>query len=142
MGEIGLSAAVAGKFGKNVTFVAGDRSAISEAMEILEDFEYVVLKEGISRYSAITYSYEDSIEMLKEAAYNATKRVGKTFRLKEPILMEIEFINTGMADYASLIPLFERVNGYRIKIKANDIIEAYKYFRAALVLASSDHGGY
>ncbi len=142
LGEIGLSAAIAGKYSKNITFVAGDNAAINEAKEILDDFEYVILKEGISRYSAISESYQESLKMLEEGAYNAMKRQGKTFRLKEPVKMEIEFINTAMADYVSLIPSFERINGYTVKMLADDIITAYRFFRVAIVLASGDHGGY
>jgi D-amino peptidase len=142
MGEIGLSAAVSGKFGKPVILVAGDSAAVKEAGEILEDCEFVTLKEGITRYSSITYSLEESMEILGKGAQNAMKRRGKVFQVKEPVDMEIEFINTGMADYASIIPGFERIDGYTLRVIAKDIIDAYRYFRVAITIASGDHGGY
>ncbi|MGB9815469.1 MAG: M55 family metallopeptidase [Thermoplasmata archaeon] len=142
IGEIGLSAAIAGKFGKPVKLVAGDSAAIEEAREILEECEFVVLKEGIMRYSSIALSLEKTIALLREGAGRAMHKKGGLFRISEPVRMEIEFNSTGMADYASLIPVFERLDGYTVSIKADDIVDAYRYFRAAVALASGDHGGY
>ncbi|EQD40640.1 peptidase M55 D-aminopeptidase, partial [mine drainage metagenome] len=51
MGEIGFSAAVAGKLGVRSAMVAGDTAAVNEARAILPDCEFVTLKDGLSRYS-------------------------------------------------------------------------------------------
>ncbi len=141
-GEIGLSASVAGKFGKAVTFFAGDKAAVEEAQKILEDTEFLILKEGISRYSAITPSLETVLENLKNASFNAIKRKGKPFTVDEPVDIKIEFLNSGMVDYCMLLPGVERKDGYTISLQAKDIIDAYRLFRLMVILSRGDHGGY
>ncbi len=141
-GEIGLSASVAGKFRKPVTLFAGDKAAVLEAEKIIEDAEFLVLKEGISRYSAITPSFSDVIETLENASKNAIKRKGKPLIIDEPVEVKIEFLNSGMVDYCMLLPGVERLDGYTITFQAKDIIEAYKMFRLMIVLSRGDHGGY
>lgn len=141
-GEIGLSAAVAGKFNKPIIFVAGDYAAIKEASKILEDAEFLSLKEGISRYSSYTYSYDETIIMLKKSSEKAMKRKGKPFKIDEPVEIKLEFLNSGMADYALLLPGVTRLDGYTVKLEAKDIIDAYKLFRLLVVLSRGDHGNY
>jgi D-amino peptidase len=141
-GEIGLSAAVAGKLNKSIVFVAGDSAAIKEAEKIIDYAEFIVLKEGISRYSAITPSYNDALKILREGAKNAVKRNGKPFKVEEPINVKMEFLNSGMADYCTLVPFVKRIDGYTIEFEAKDIFDAYKLFRVMVVLSRGDHGGY
>ncbi|MGC8672445.1 MAG: M55 family metallopeptidase [Thermoplasmata archaeon] len=142
LGEIGLSAAVAGKFNKPVTMLAGDYAAVKEAEKILDDVEFIVLKEGISRYSAITLSYMETMEALKKGAKSAVSRKGKPFKVDEPVTLRLEFLNSGMADYSTLLPDVKRLDGYTVEYEVKDIIDAYKIFRLLVFLSRGDHGGY
>jgi D-amino peptidase len=141
-GEIGLSAALAGKFNKAVTFFVGDLAAVNEAKKMIEDAEFVITKEGISRYSAITYSHFEVNEMLREAAVKAVKRKGKVFKVEEPVKIKIEFLNSGMVDYCLLVPGVKSVDGYTITLEAKDMIDAYRMFRLMVRLSGGEHGGY
>ncbi len=141
-GETGLSTSIAGKFKKPVTFFAGDLAAVNEAKKFIKDAEFVVTKEGISRYSAITYSHYEVNEMLREAAVKAVKKNGKIFKVEEPVKIKIEFLNSGMVDYCLLVPGVKSIDGYTIEFEAKDMIDAYKMFRVMVTLSHGDHGGY
>ncbi|MGC8497650.1 MAG: M55 family metallopeptidase [Thermoplasmata archaeon] len=141
-GEIGLSTSVAGKFEKPVTFFAGDLAAVNEARRYIKDAEFVVTKEGISRYSAITYSLYQLKDMLRDSAEKAVGKSGNLYKIKEPATIKIEFLNSGMADYCLLVPGIRRIDGYTVEFEAKDIIEAYRMFRLMVTLSRGEHGGY
>lgn len=142
MGEIGLSASVAGQLNVPVTFVAGDGAAVRESQKIIEDAEFIILKEGLSRYAANSKVPADAEKELEKAASNATKIKGKPFKIEGKVEIKLEFQNTGMADNCMSIPGIIRDDGYTVSIEASDMIVAYKLFRTLVSLSSFDHGGY
>lgn len=142
MGEIGLSASVAGHFDVPVTFVAGDGAAVRESQKIIEEAEFVILKEGLSRYSANSKVPADAEKELEKSAANALKLKGKPFKVEGKVEIKLEFQNTGMADNCRSIPGISRDDGYTVSMEASNIIEGYKLFRVMLSLSSFDHGGY
>lgn len=142
LGEIGLSASVAGHFGKPVTFVAGDQAAINEANKIIEDAEFVVLKEGLSRYSARTMVPVDAEDALEKYAEKAMKRSGKPFKIEGKVVVKLEFQNSAMADNCMTLPGTIRNDGYTVSTEGKDMVDAYKLFRVLVSLSSIDHGGY
>lgn len=141
-GEIGLSASVSGHFNVPVVFMAGDRAAVNEAQKIIDDAEFVVLKEGLSRYSAKTMVPVDAEASLEKAAENAMKRKGKPFRIEGKVEVKLEFQNTGMADNCMTLPGTVRNDGYTVTVEGKDIVDAYRLFRILVSLSSFDHGGY
>lgn len=142
MGEIGLSASVSGHFGVPVTFLAGDRAAVEEGKKILEDAEFVVLKEGISRYASKTTVPVDAEQALEEAAIKASARKGSPFVIEGRIEVSVEFQNSGMAENCMMVPGTTRKDGYTVQVEAKDMVEAYSLFRVLVSLSSFDHGGY
>ncbi len=142
MGEIGLSASVAGHLGVPVTFMAGDRAAVEEAQKLIEDCEFLSLKEGLSRYSATTPASGDAEALIEKHAMQAVRRKGKPVVIEGPVEVSLEFQNSGMADGCTILPGVQRKDGYTVSGEAPDIIAAYKLFRTMLSLASYDHGGY
>lgn len=141
-GEIGLSAGVAGHFNVPVTFMAGDRAAVKEAEKIIDDAEFVILKDGLSRYSANTLVPADAEDLLGDAAAKATARKGKPFRVEGKVEVKLEFQNTGMADNCLTLPGTSRDDGYTVSVEAQDMLDAYRLFRVLVSLSSFDHGGY
>ena len=142
MGEIGLSAGVSGFFGKPVVFFAGDKAAVSEANKVIEEAEFVVLKEGISRYSATNMPMEKSNDELTSAAKKATVLKGKTFSVGSPVSISLEFQNSGMADSCMIFPGLDRIDAYTVAIDAENILQAYQIFRILVSLSKTDHGNY
>ncbi|MGC8514572.1 MAG: M55 family metallopeptidase [Thermoplasmata archaeon] len=141
-GEIGLSAAVAGKLGVRVGLVAGDAAAVNEAHEIFKDCEFAVLKKGLSRYSANSLSSEMALELLEASAEKAVKHHGTLYKVKEPVKVSVEFQNSGMADNCMLLPDVIRKDAYTVEIEGSDMINAYKLFRVLVSLSSFYHGDY
>ena len=142
MGEIGLSASVAGHFGVPVTLLAGARAAVGEGEKIINDAEFVVLKDGISRYSAETSVPVDAESMLEKSALKGARRKGTPFVIDGSVEVSLEFQNTGMADNCMMLPGTVRKDGYTVQAEAKDIVEAYRIFRVLVSLSSFDHGGY
>lgn len=142
VGELWLSAAVASSYGVPVTLVAGDSQTIEEAKEFLEDCEFVTLKEGFSRYSARSLSMKDALGKLEEGTQKAIKRKGKLLEVDVTLTIELEFQNAAMADNCLIVPGVERLNGYTLKVTAQDVVTAYKIFRVLVALSDFDHGGY
>ena len=141
-GEIGLSAAVAGKLGVRTGLVAGDAASVNEAREILTDCEFAVLKNGLSRYSANSLSSEAALDLLGSSAESAVKRHGSLYTVTEPVKISVEFQNSGMADNCMLLPGILRKDAYTVDIEGSDMINAYKLFRVMVSLSSFYHGEY
>lgn len=142
IGEIGMSASVAGFYGKPICLVAGDKAAVAEAERILPDAEFVVLKRGLSRYAAWNESYSDSLEALRQASKRAIKGSGSIYKMADKIRVELEFQNTGMADNCMLLPGTFRKDGFSVEMEASDPVDAYKKFRLMVSLASYEQYGY
>lgn len=75
IGEIGLEAFCAGAFGVPLILVTGDVAACQEAEALIPNITTVAVKEGLSRYSAISYPPAKAQEMIREGAQKAIKRI-------------------------------------------------------------------
>lgn len=122
--------------------MAGDAAAVKEAEKIIDDAEFVVLKEGLSRYAARTIVPVDAEIKLREIAAKAVKRKGKPFVIDGKIDIELEFQNSGMADNCMIIPGISRKDGYTVRMEAGNMVEAYNLFRVMVSMSSFDHAGY
>jgi D-amino peptidase len=75
VGEIGLEAALAGKFGVPLAFVSGDSGGIREARELLGgDVETVEVKQAITETSGVCLPAAKTRRMLRDAAYRALRK--------------------------------------------------------------------
>lgn len=139
MGEYGINAAVAGHFGVPVLMVTGDQTACEQTVELLGDLETVVVKYATGRTSAVCLPPEVAQEMIQKAAASAVHRLSRRnapapLVLDEPILLSVEFFNSGMADNAMQIPAAER-DGTCVTVSNPDMLAAYNAFRAMVSLA-------
>jgi D-amino peptidase len=73
-GEIGIFAFVAGAFGVPTLMVTGDAAACREAATLVPGVMTVAVKDGLSRYSAISHSAMTARRMIREAACEAVRR--------------------------------------------------------------------
>ena len=74
IGEIGIFAFVAGAFGVPTLMATGDTLACREAAALIPGITTVVVKEGYSRYSALSRSPSAARRMIREAAREAVLR--------------------------------------------------------------------
>jgi D-amino peptidase len=140
MGEIGWNAAVCGHFGVPVILISGDQTACAEASELLGPVEAVVVKQASGRMAAECLPPEAAQQRIYEAALRAVRRfregqAPQPLRLSQPITGIIEWVHSEMADRAMLIPGVRRLEGKRTEYTADDVLAAYRAFRAAVTLA-------
>jgi len=137
VGEIGVDAAIAGQFGVPVVMVSGDSAACEEARELLGDIETVVVKEGISRYSARCIPVEVAHRLIREGAKRALGKAKAVspFSIKSPVRGEITFTDSSCADAVSHMPSVERLDGRTVAFNAAIFVQAFELFNALHFLA-------
>ena len=138
-GEIGLNAAVSGHFGVPVIMISGDQSACAEAAALIESIETVIVKIAKSRMAAECLPPGVAQEKIQSGAFQAVRRLKngqapKPLMISPPIRMEIDFVQSEMADKAALLPGARR-DARTIKYTAEDMPTIYAAFRTALALA-------
>ncbi len=141
VGEIGLNAALCGHFGAPVLMISGDQNACTEATALLGNIETAVVKRATGRLSAECLPPEVTERLIQDAAERAVRRLAvdapRPFRVTPPITVAVAFIRSEMADGAALLPGARRTEGKRVEYTAQDMLEAYRAFRALVGLASS-----
>ncbi len=138
-GEIGFNASVAGFFGAPLLMIAGDQAACAEAAEWVPGVCPVVVKVASGRYAAQCLPPEQTQAAILTAAREAVQEFaqGKGPRPLEtpaPVTGRVEFANAAQADNAARVPGAKRVDGRTVEISAENVVEAYRGFRAAASL--------
>ena len=138
-GEIALNAALCGHFGVPVIMISGDQAACDEAQEMLGAVETAVVKRATGRMAAECLPPAVSQARIQEAAFRAIGRLQagqapQPLLIAPPLHMEIDFVQSEMADGAALLPGAER-SGRRLKYTAPDMPTLLRAFRTALSLA-------
>jgi len=138
MNEAILNAAIAGHYGVPVVFIAGDAAVVAQTKEVLGDIEGVAVKEGVARYAAKSLHPETVHKLIREGVQRGVERrkTMRLFKLEQPIRLEIEFVNSGMADMAELIPGVKRIDGRKVSYTGRDYLETFKLMRGLIALAS------
>lgn len=154
MGETGINANLAGYFGASVGLVSGDDVLVNEAREILgNDTSYVISKWAFSKYSAQNKSFQELNKELEKQAERALEKVNKLASLipPSPVKIEVTFSDLEFARQALLMPGAKspeskkdvltssefRLSSPVVYYEAKDFLEAYRSFRAMLILANS-----
>jgi D-amino peptidase len=134
-----LNAAVLGVHGVPVALVTGDRVAVRSVEANLPWVEGVVVKESIGRFATNSHSPPEACRRIREGARRAIERVGEmqTFRFEPPIVLEIDFAGTQNADFAELIPGFDRIGGRTVRFTHDDYAVVFKAFIAAMRLGAA-----
>lgn len=130
IGEIGLSAGLAGFYGVPVALVTGDDHAVGEAARLLPGVETVEVKRAIGAYAARCLLPERSRALVYEGARRAMAASGSwpLFRLEPPVELKIRFSSTSAADRVLRMPGTEREDGLTVRFTGKDFLEAFKAF--------------
>ena len=140
VGETGLNAALSGSFNVPVVFVSGDEDVCMEATQLLGNHIVTVqTKVGLSRYAALSYSFDQNLKNLKEAARKVVKNKSKwkTFKFNPPCTIRITFAEPNHADACELIPKVKRASNYQVEFSDRSYPVVFKCFLAMAALASS-----
>lgn len=138
VGELGFNTYVAGHYGVPVILVAGDDQTAQEAEALIPGVTTAVVKQAISRTSALCLTPEKSGQLLREKTAQALSNLAKVQPLippEQPVL-RIEFANYGQAEWASLMPGAQIETGTTVKFQAKDILEAYQAMLVMTELAT------
>ena len=106
-GESGINAVVAGHFDVPVVFISGDDKAVAETQALLgEQVTGVVVKEGITTFSALHLHPETARQRIREAAETAMGNVAnaRPYTLPAGATVEFTFDHQARADQAVLVP--------------------------------------
>ena len=130
IGEIGISASLAGHYNVPVALVTGDENTVAEATKLLDGIETVAVKKGIGAYAALCLSPKRSRSLIYEGARKAMsrKKDWRTFRMDGKTDLQVDFTTASAADRAQRIPGIERVNGRTVRFTASNFIEAFRAF--------------
>ncbi|MEW6402793.1 MAG: M55 family metallopeptidase [Chloroflexota bacterium] len=140
-GEAGLNGAVCGHFDVPVIMASGDQSLCSEVREFFgRQIETAQVKKAFSRMSAECLPPSVTAGLIEGAAQHAVLKLKegkgpKPFKVTAPIRMEVEFIQSEMADGACIMPGAERGLDRRVAYTADDMLIIYRAFRTLLALA-------
>jgi D-amino peptidase len=134
-----LNAAVLGTHGVPVLLVSGDRVAIEQTQATLPWIVGVVVKESIGRYATNSVSPERACQLIRSAATAAigSRSTAQPFVFTPPITLELDFVYTHNADFAELIPGFERTGGRSVRFVHDDFRTLFKAYIAAFRLAAT-----
>lgn len=130
IGEIGISAGLAGYFGTPVALVTGDDHAVAEAAALLPGVEAVEVKKAIGAYAARCPHPEKSRALVYEGAGGALARRGAWpfFKVGPPVELVMRFTTSSAVDRVMRLPGNERLDGVSVRFAARDFLEAFKAF--------------
>jgi D-amino peptidase len=137
VGELALNAAMAGAHGVPIALVSGDQALAAEARALLGGgVESVVVKEAVGRFAARSVAPAVACERIRSAAAAALRRTHKPFTFEPPIVLEVDFIESQMADMAELVPSSTRSGGRTVAYTGEVYPEVFRAWRAMYNLAS------
>lgn len=136
--EFYLNMAVAGYYNVPVILVGGDDKVAEEARKFVDNIEIIEFKKSIGRFSSVSPSLKNIETELREKCLRAFEKLKnkliKPFKVKEPIVLEIEFTNTAVPEILEALPFIER-KGLWVKTTVKNIVEAYKLLELFLITA-------
>lgn len=126
--ETHLNAALAGTLGVPVGLVAGDRACCEQASERLPWVHTAVVKEGFGNQVGRTRSPERSRALVRDGVAAAVRDLDglQPFTPAAPFTLEIDVINTVVADACTLCPGTERSGPRAIRFVTDDYITLYR----------------
>jgi D-amino peptidase len=137
VGELGLNAALAGRFGVPVALVSGDQALAAECEALLgEGTRAVVVKHAVARHGARSLAPEEARRRIREGVTPAVRKPPKPWTVSSPATIEVEFCSSHHADMAELAPGSERLGARAVRVTHADYAEAFSAFRALYNLAS------
>lgn len=120
MNEADLNALVAGRFGVPVALVTGDEATMRQTREFLPQTLTVAVKTGRGRGVAASLHPREAGRRVREAAAEAVRTRGqiKPVAVSNPLVMEIDYARTDMAQTAALVPGVRRIAPRTVRVEA------------------------
>lgn len=130
IGEIGLSAGLAGYFGTPVALVTGDDKTVSEARRLLPSVDAVEVKRAIGAYAALCVPPQKSRQLVYDGAKRSMgcREAWSLWCVDPPVELEVRFTTSSSVDRVLRMPGVERIDGLTVRFQGRDFLEAFKAF--------------
>jgi D-amino peptidase len=136
--EATLNAALAGFYGVPVALITGDRTTVEGVQRQMPWAKGVTIKESIGNFAVDSISPQAAQAAIRTAASDALRSVSsmQPYRFTPPIALEIDLAHVEQADYAEMIPGFQRKAPRTVRFTHDDYPTIFKAFIAAFRLGS------
>jgi len=131
VGEVGLSALIAGHYDVPIVLVTGDDKVSKESIALLGNVETAIVKYGVSRYTARCLTPAKTAKIIQESAKRSLQNMGKVnaFKPKFPLKVKIEFQTALQASLISQAPDFVSVDSTTVSYTAKNAFDASLMFK-------------
>jgi len=131
IGEIGLSAGLAGRYGVPLVAVSSDAAGCAEARELVAGVATAAVKEGLGRYMARCLPPETTAPLIEAAVRKGLERRTQIapVRFDGPVQVKLEFNRAESADLCERLPGVRRLDGYTVCVDCEDFHAAHRAFR-------------
>jgi len=121
MNEAGLNGLVSGRHGVPVVLVTGDAATVEQAREYLPEALTVAVKESRGRGVASSLHPAESCRRIRQAAAEAVQKrhTIPPMHVPDPMVMEIDYNRTDMAQTAALVPGVARIGPRTVRVEAD-----------------------
>jgi D-amino peptidase len=134
VGESGLNALVTQQHRVPIALVTGDQVTRAEAEPFAPDAEYVVVKESITRFSALNLHPHEARDRIRDAAKRAVERVAAgavaVASIDSPVRLELDTRTGDMAEVATWVDGVERIGERTVLITGDDLLGVFQRFVA------------
>ena len=119
--ETELNALVAHRFGVPVALVTGDEATLAQTRETLPRAVMVPVKAGRARGAAASVHPKEACRRIRAGAAEAvrTRADIPVPAVPSPLVMEIDYFRTDMAQTAALVPTVERIGPRTVHVEAD-----------------------
>lgn len=124
VGEMGLSAATAGRFGVPLAMVSSDEQGCAEAASFLPGVHTAITKYGIGRYMGRLLHPSETGPLIETAAEKAVKNLNQPWTFEGECTVRLEVNRTEDADWAARIPGVRRLDGYNVAATLSNYADA------------------
>ncbi|KPL71483.1 hypothetical protein ADN00_17550 [Ornatilinea apprima] len=140
VGEAQINGGICGHYDVPVLMASGDQALAADLTEWIPGIEMAVVKQATSRYSGQCLPPAVSQKRISAAAEQAVKKAlqggaPRPLQFEAPVTVTVEFMHSAMADGAALLPYAQRVDARKVSFKAEDMLMAFRAFRAMVTLA-------
>jgi D-amino peptidase len=121
MNEAGLNGLVSGRYGVPVVLITGDEATVEQSREYLPDAVMVAVKQSRARGVTSSLHPAEASRRIRQAAADAVRKRDqiRPMDVPNPMVMEIDYNRTDMAQTAALVPGVTRIGPRTIRVEAD-----------------------
>ncbi|MGO9195670.1 MAG: M55 family metallopeptidase [Acidimicrobiales bacterium] len=140
-GEAGINALVALAHKVPVALITGDQVTIEESVPWLPGVVGVVVKEAVSRFSAVSLHPDEARHLIHAGAREAIERARRGEvplpRIDLPATLEVSWLTTDMADIVGPLRGVERIGSRVVAMRDDDPLRLFETFVTSIALTRS-----